>query len=48
MFTDEEGRSIRYRSFYTTGYSDAWKFPAPAPPRAGRPPAPAPPIESPK
>jgi len=46
MFTDEEGRSIRYRSFYTTGYSDGWKFPAPAPPRAG-PPAP-PPIVSPK
>jgi hypothetical protein len=48
MFTDEEGRSIRYRSFYTTGYSDAWKFPAPEPPRAGRPPAPAPPAESPR
>jgi hypothetical protein len=41
MFTDEEGRSIRYRSFYTTGYSDGWKFPAPAPPRAGGPPPPA-------
>jgi hypothetical protein len=38
MFTDEEGKSIRYRSFYTTGYSDGWKFPAPAPPRAGGPP----------
>jgi hypothetical protein len=37
MFTDEEGRSIRYRRFYTTGYSDEWKFPAPPPPRAGRP-----------
>jgi len=40
MFIDEEGRSIRYRSFYTTGYSDGWKFPAPAPPRAGGPPPP--------
>lgn len=38
MFTDEEGKSIRYRSFYTTGYSEGWKFPAPAPPRAGGPP----------
>lgn len=37
MFTDEEGKSIRYRRFYTTGYSDEWKFPAPPPPRAGRP-----------
>lgn len=38
MFIDEEGRSIRYRSFYTTGYSEGWKFPAPAPPRTGAPP----------
>ena len=37
MFTDEEGKSIRYRRIYTTGYSDEWKFPAPPPPRAGRP-----------
>jgi hypothetical protein len=37
MFTDEEGKPIRYRRFYTTGYSDEWKFPAPPPPRAGRP-----------
>ena len=43
MFIDEEGRSIRYRSIYTTGYSEGWKFPAPAPPRAGAPPAPVPP-----
>ena len=35
MFIDEEGKSIRYRSIYTTGYSEGWKFPAPAPPRAG-------------
>jgi hypothetical protein len=46
MFTDEEGKSIRYRSIYTTGYSEGWKFPAPAPPRTGPPPAP--PVESPK
>jgi len=42
MFIDEEGRAIRYRSIYTTGYSDGWKFPAPAPPRTGPPPTPAP------
>jgi hypothetical protein len=46
MFIDEEGKSIRYRSIYTTGYSEGWRFPAPEPPRAGRPAAP--PIESPK
>ena len=46
MFIDEEGKSIRYPLIYTTGYSEAWQFPAPAPPRAGRPPAP--PAESPK
>jgi hypothetical protein len=38
MFVDEEGKPIRYRSIYTTGYSEGWKFPAPAPPRTGRPP----------
>ena len=38
MFIDEEGKSIRYRSIYTTGYSEGWKFPAPAPPRTGPPP----------
>ena len=38
MFIDEEGKPIRYRSFYTTGYSEGWKFPAPAPPRTGAPP----------
>jgi hypothetical protein len=37
MFIDEEGKPIRYRRFYTTGYSDEWKFPAPPPPRTGRP-----------
>ena len=40
MFIDEEGKPIRYRSIYTTGYSEGWKFPAPAPPRTGPPPAP--------
>ena len=39
MFLDEEGRPIRYRSIYATGYSEAWKFPAPGPPRTGGPPA---------
>ena len=34
MFLDEEGRSIRYRVYYSPTYSDEWKFPAPAPPRA--------------
>src|SRR5215831_20577357 len=48
MFTGEEGKPIRYRSFYTTGYSDGWKFPAPPPSRTGTPPAPAAPIASPK
>jgi hypothetical protein len=33
QFLDEEGKSVRYRTYYTTGYSDGWKFPAPAPPR---------------
>ena len=40
MFIDEDGKPIRYRSFYTTGYSEGWKFPAPAPPRTGPPPPP--------
>ena len=34
MFLDEEGRSIRYRVYYSPTYSDEWKFPAPPPPRA--------------
>ena len=38
MWLDEEGKPIRYRSLYTTGYSDGWKFPAPGPPRTGPPP----------
>jgi hypothetical protein len=45
MFIDEDGKPIRYRSIYTTGYSDGWKFPAPAPPRTGPPPAPAAPAK---
>jgi hypothetical protein len=40
LFLDEEGKPIRYRSIYTTGYSEAWKFPAPPPPRTGPPPPP--------
>jgi hypothetical protein len=38
MWLDEEGKPVRYRTLYTTGYSDAWKFPAPPPPRTGPPP----------
>jgi hypothetical protein len=38
IFIDEEGKAIRYRSYYTTGYSEGWKFPAPPPPRTGQPP----------
>ena len=34
LFTDEEGKPLRYRAYYTTGYSELWKFPAPPPPRA--------------
>ncbi len=34
QFLDEQGARIRYRRFYTTGYSDEWKFPSPPPPRA--------------
>ena len=34
LFTDEEGHPLRYRAIYTTGYSELWKFPAPAPPRS--------------
>ncbi len=33
QFLDEEGKAIRYRTFYTTGYSEEWKFPAAPPPR---------------
>ena len=33
MFLDEQGRSIRYGSYYSPTYSDEWKFPAPPPPR---------------
>ena len=34
QFLDDEGKPLRYRRFYTTGYSEEWKFPAPPPPRA--------------
>lgn len=34
MFLDAEGRVIRYRNYYSPTYSDEWKFPAAAPPRA--------------
>ena len=34
QFLDEEGKPIRYRTFYTSGYGEEWKFPAPPPPRA--------------
>ena len=34
MFLDEQGRSIRYRNYYSPTYSDEWKFPAPPPARA--------------
>jgi hypothetical protein len=34
LFTDEEGHPLRYRTIYTTGYSELWKFPAAPPPRA--------------
>jgi len=40
MFLDEEGKPIRYRSLYTTGYSEPWKFPTPPPARSGPPPRP--------
>jgi len=34
QFIDEEGKPVRYRTYYTTGYGEEWKFPAPPPPRA--------------
>ena len=39
MWIDEEGKPIRYRGLYTTGYSDEWKFPNVPPSRTGPPPA---------
>jgi len=47
-FTDEQGRNVRYRTFYTEGYGE-WMFPHAVPPRTVRegpygsepPPAPA-------
>ncbi len=35
-FVNEEGRSIRYTTFYTEGYGE-WRFPHPVPPRTVRP-----------
>lgn len=37
MFLDEAAIPIRYRSFYTTGYSGTWQFPAPPPPSTRQP-----------
>jgi hypothetical protein len=34
MFIDGEGKSIRYRVYYSPTHADEWKFPAPPPPRA--------------
>jgi hypothetical protein len=34
LFLDEEGKPVRYRTYYTTGYSGEWTFPAPPPPRS--------------
>jgi len=34
QFLDETGKPLRYRRFYTTGYTDEWKFPSAPPPRA--------------
>ena len=33
QFLDDEGKPLRYRTLYTTGYSGEWKFPTPPPPR---------------
>lgn len=33
QFLNAEGKAVRYRSFYTTGYGEPWKFPAPPPAR---------------
>jgi hypothetical protein len=32
-FLSEDGKPIRYRTYYTTGYSEDWKFPAAPPAR---------------
>jgi len=32
-FLSEEGKPIRYRTYYTTGYSEDWKFPSGPPTR---------------
>jgi hypothetical protein len=33
QFLDAEGKPLRYRTFYTTGYSEEWKFPTATPSR---------------
>ena len=34
QFLDEEGKGVRYRGYYSTGYSGEWKFPTPPQPRS--------------
>ena len=34
QFLDETGKPLRYQSYYTTGYGQEWRFPAPPPPRS--------------
>ena len=34
QFLDETGKPLRYQSYYTTGYGEGWRFPAPSPPRS--------------
>ena len=34
QFLDETGKPLRYQSYYTTGYGEGWRFPAPPPPRS--------------
>jgi len=36
QFLDEDGKVVRYRTYYTTGHSDEWKFPTPPPPHSTR------------
>jgi hypothetical protein len=36
-FVDEQGRNVRYKTFYTEGYGE-WMFPHPIPPRTARDP----------
>ena len=34
QFLDDTGKPLRYQSYYTTGYGQEWRFPAPPPPRS--------------